>query len=80
MLKLYSYFRSSASYRARIALHWKELPFEYIPVHLVRDGGHQQQGGQGPNAGLIDFGGVVGGLAIYGGELAGQISTGQQED
>jgi len=39
MLKLYSYFRSSASYRVRIALHWKELPFEYLPVHLV--GGKQ---------------------------------------
>jgi maleylacetoacetate isomerase len=41
MLKLYSYFRSSASYRARIALHWKGLPFEYLPVHLVKDGGQQ---------------------------------------
>jgi maleylacetoacetate isomerase len=41
MLKLYSYFRSSASYRARIALHWKELKFEYVPVHLVKDGGQQ---------------------------------------
>ena len=36
MLKLYSYFRSSASYRVRIALHYKGLPFEYIPVHLVK--------------------------------------------
>lgn len=35
-LKLYSYFRSSASYRVRIALHWKQLPFEYIPVHLTK--------------------------------------------
>ena len=41
MLKLHNYFRSSASYRVRIALHWKELPFEYVPVHLVRDGGGQ---------------------------------------
>lgn len=41
MLKLYSYFRSSASYRVRIGLHWKELPFEYIPVHLVKEGGKQ---------------------------------------
>lgn len=38
MLKLYSYFRSSASYRVRIALHWKALPFQYVPVHL---GGEQ---------------------------------------
>lgn len=40
-LKLYSYFRSSASYRVRIALHWKDLPFEYMPIHLVREGGKQ---------------------------------------
>ena len=43
MLKLYSSFRSSASYRVRIALHWKELPFEYLPVHLVQGGGQQNQ-------------------------------------
>jgi len=35
-MKLYSYFRSSASYRARIALHWKGLPFEYIPISLLK--------------------------------------------
>lgn len=40
-LKLFNYFRSSASYRVRIALHWKGLPFEYVPVHLVKDGGKQ---------------------------------------
>lgn len=38
-LKLYSYFRSSASYRVRIAMHWKELKFEYVPIHLIKDGG-----------------------------------------
>lgn len=43
MLKLYSYFRSSASYRVRVALHWKKLKFEYIPVHLVKNGGEQHQ-------------------------------------
>lgn len=42
-LKLYSYFRSSASYRVRIALNFKELKYEYIPVHLVKDGGEQNQ-------------------------------------
>lgn len=41
MLKLYSYFRSSTSFRIRIALHLKGLPFEYIPVHLLEDGGQQ---------------------------------------
>lgn len=35
-MKLYSYFRSSASYRVRIALNLKRLPFEYVPVHLLR--------------------------------------------
>lgn len=41
MLKLYNYFRSSASYRVRIALHLKGLAFEYVPVHLVNNGGEQ---------------------------------------
>jgi maleylpyruvate isomerase len=40
-LKLYSYFRSSASFRVRIALNLKQLPYETIPVHLLRDGGQQ---------------------------------------
>jgi maleylacetoacetate isomerase len=43
MIKLYSYFRSSASYRVRIALNHKGLPYEYIPVHLIKDGGQQKQ-------------------------------------
>lgn len=41
MLKLYSYFRSSAAFRVRIALGLKGLPYEYVPVHLLRDGGQQ---------------------------------------
>jgi maleylacetoacetate isomerase/maleylpyruvate isomerase len=39
--RLYSYWRSSASWRVRIALELKGLPYEYVPVHLVRDGGEQ---------------------------------------
>ena len=35
-MKLYNYFRSSASYRVRIALAIKGLDYDYIPVHLVR--------------------------------------------
>lgn len=33
---LYNYWRSSASWRVRIGLHWKGIPFTYVPVHLVR--------------------------------------------
>lgn len=35
-IRLYNYFRSSASYRVRIALGLKEIRYEYVPVHLVR--------------------------------------------
>ena len=35
-MKLYNYFRSSASFRVRIALHLKSLPYEYIAVHLAK--------------------------------------------
>ena len=35
-IRLYNYWRSSASYRVRIALGLKDLPYEYVPVHLVR--------------------------------------------
>jgi maleylacetoacetate isomerase len=38
---LYNYFRSSASYRVRIALNVKGLAYEYRPVHLVNNGGEQ---------------------------------------
>jgi maleylpyruvate isomerase len=41
MLQLYSYFRSSAAYRVRIALELKGLPYSYVPVHLLKDGGAQ---------------------------------------
>ncbi len=40
-MKLLGYWRSSASYRVRIALHHKGVPFEYVSVHLVKDGGEQ---------------------------------------
>jgi maleylacetoacetate isomerase len=40
-MKLYTYFRSSAAYRVRIALNLKGLPYETVPVHLVRHGGEQ---------------------------------------
>ncbi|MBS7660903.1 maleylacetoacetate isomerase [Pseudomonas lalucatii] len=41
MLTLYSYWRSSAAYRVRIALNLKGLGYKQVPVHLVKDGGQQ---------------------------------------
>ncbi|MCH9696621.1 MAG: maleylacetoacetate isomerase [Gammaproteobacteria bacterium] len=38
---LYSYFRSSAAYRVRIALNLKNIDYDIHPVHLVRNGGEQ---------------------------------------
>lgn len=43
MLKLYSYWRSTAAYRVRIALNIKRLSYQTIPVHLVKDGGEQHK-------------------------------------
>ena len=43
MLKLYTYFRSSAAYRVRIALNLKGLDYDSAPVHLLRDGGEQRR-------------------------------------
>jgi maleylpyruvate isomerase len=40
-MKLYSYWRSSSSWRVRIGLNLKNLDYEYIAVHLLRDGGDQ---------------------------------------
>lgn len=52
-MKLYNYFRSSASFRVRIALELKGLAYEYISVHLAR-GEHQlpEFAGQAPS-GLV---------------------------
>lgn len=40
-LVLHNYWRSSASYRVRIGLALKGLAYEYVSVHLVKDGGQQ---------------------------------------
>ena len=41
-MRLYNYFRSSASFRVRIALALKQLPYDYQVVHLQK--GEQHQG------------------------------------
>ncbi|MGV3653172.1 MAG: maleylacetoacetate isomerase [Noviherbaspirillum sp.] len=40
-MKLYSYFRSSAAYRVRIALNLKGLAYDTVPIHLLNGGGEQ---------------------------------------
>ncbi len=42
-LVLYNYFRSSTSFRVRIGLEIKKLNYEYQPIHLLADGGQQNQ-------------------------------------
>jgi len=42
-MELYTYFRSSAAYRVRVALNLKGLQADYRYVHLVKDGGQQHQ-------------------------------------
>ena len=44
-MKLYNYFRSSASFRVRIALALKGLDYDYVPVHLLKEGGQQFSAG-----------------------------------
>jgi maleylacetoacetate isomerase len=42
-LTLYTYWRSSAAYRVRIALNLKGLAYDSVPKHLLRDGGEQKR-------------------------------------
>lgn len=68
MLKLYTYWRSTAAYRVRIALNLKGLDFEPIPVHLVKDGGEQHK----PEYKALNPQGLVPALVTEGGEVINQ--------
>ena len=65
-MKLYNYFRSSASYRVRIALELKGLRYEYVPVHLGK-GEHKQEG-----YAAVSRSGLVPTLELATGEHLGQ--------
>jgi len=52
-MKLFNYWRSSASYRVRLALGFKGLPYEYVAVNLVK--GEQNES---PHRGRNPWGGV----------------------
>jgi len=67
-VKLYSYFRSSAAYRARIALNLKGLPYDMVPVHLIKDGGQQRK----PEFRAVNPQMRVPALALSGGEVLTQ--------
>lgn len=41
--RLHSYWRSSASFRVRIALAYKGIEYEYVSVNIVKDGGEQNR-------------------------------------
>ncbi|RYY96197.1 MAG: maleylacetoacetate isomerase [Comamonadaceae bacterium] len=65
-MKLHNYFRSSASFRVRIALELKGLPYDYLPVHLVR-GEHRSEA-----YAAVSPSGLVPTLELDGGERLGQ--------
>lgn len=52
-MKLFNYWRSSASYRVRLALSFKDLAYEYVAVNLVKGEQHE-----GPHRARNPWGGV----------------------
>jgi maleylacetoacetate isomerase len=65
-MKLHNYFRSSASFRVRIALELKGLPYDYLPVHLVK-GEHKSD-----RFAAVSPSGLVPALETDSGEVLGQ--------
>ena len=45
MIRFHGYFRSSSSYRCRIAFNLKRVDYEFVSVHLLKDGGQQKSSG-----------------------------------
>lgn len=64
-MDLFTYYRSTSSYRVRIALALKGLAFDALPVNLIRDGGEHHQ----PDYLSINPQGRVPALRVYGGEV-----------
>ncbi len=65
-MKLYSYYRSSAAYRIRIALNLKGLPYDYVPVNLLtREQNSEAYLARNPQ-------GLVPALELDGGEILSQ--------
>ena len=65
-MKLYSYFRSSAAYRVRIALNLKGIAYDYLPVNLL------QQEQKAPDYLARNPQGLVPALELDGGEVLAQ--------
>ena len=68
MLKLYTYWRSTAAYRVRIALNLKGIDYQSMPVHLVKDGGEQHKA----EYKALNPQGLVPALVTEGGEVINQ--------
>ncbi|MCB9654933.1 MAG: maleylacetoacetate isomerase [Deltaproteobacteria bacterium] len=43
-LRLFNYWRSSSSYRVRIALELKNIEYTYVPVNLIAENGGEHRG------------------------------------
>ena len=67
-MKLYTYFRSSAAYRVRIALALKGIAYEAIPIHLTKNGGAQNA----PEFRAVNPQGRVPALALDNGDVLTQ--------